>query len=261
MAITLRLTKGSELTYAELDGNFTDLNSRLNSLPDSSRVSTIILNDVNTAYVQARQTPQDFAYASLTGTPNILDSAHVSSIILADVDAAYVQSRETPQDFSYSSLTGAPTNVSSFTNDAGYLTAATTVDSAEVSSIILNDVDATYVQARQTPQDFAYASLTGAPTNVSQFANDAGYLTAAATIDSANVVGIVDSDYVESRVSKVQLDVYTINTAPAGQDGQLIFVSDGDAGNPCLAVYSGGNYYVVSSLNTVIDSAGGGGGF
>ena len=204
MAITLRLTKGSELTYAELDGNFTDLNSRLNSLPDSSRVSTIILNDVDAAYVQARQTPQDFAYASLTGTPNILDSAHVSSIILADVDAAYVQSRETPQDFSYSSLTGAPTNVSSFTNDAGYLTAA-------------------------------------------------------ATIDSANVVGIVDSDYVESRVGKVQLDVYTIDTAPAGQDGQLIFVSDGDAGNPCLAVYSGGNYYVVSSLNTVIDSAGGGG--
>lgn len=204
MAITLRLTKGSELTYAELDGNFTDLNSRLNNLPDSSRVSTIILNDVDAAYVQARQTPQDFAYASLTGTPNILDSAHVSSIILADVDAAYVQSRETPQDFSYSSLTGAPTNVSSFTNDAGYLTAA-------------------------------------------------------ATIDSANVVGIVDSNYVESRVGKVQLDVYTIDTAPAGQDGQLIFVSDGDAGNPCLAVYSGGNYYVVSSLNTVIDSAGGGG--
>ena len=204
MAITLRLTKGSELTYAELDGNFTDLNSRLNNLPDSSRVSTIILNDVDAAYVQARQTPQDFAYASLTGTPNILDSAHVSSIILADVDAAYVQSRETPQDFSYSSLTGAPTNVSSFTNDAGYLTAAT-------------------------------------------------------TIDSANVVGIVDSNYVESRVGKVQLDVYTIDTAPAGQDGQLIFVSDGDAGNPCLAVYSGGNYYVVSSLNTVIDSAGGGG--
>ena len=32
MAITLRLTKGSELTYAELDGNFTDLNTRVSAL-------------------------------------------------------------------------------------------------------------------------------------------------------------------------------------------------------------------------------------
>lgn len=36
MAITLRLTKGSELTYAELDGNFTDLNTRVGTLETSS---------------------------------------------------------------------------------------------------------------------------------------------------------------------------------------------------------------------------------
>jgi len=32
MTITLRLDKGSELTFQELDNNFTDLNSRLNVL-------------------------------------------------------------------------------------------------------------------------------------------------------------------------------------------------------------------------------------
>ena len=64
----------------------------------------------------------------------------------------------------YSSLTGTPTKVSTFTNDAGYITNVSAVDSA-------------YVQIRQIAQDFSYSSLTGAPTNVSDFSNDAGYIT------------------------------------------------------------------------------------
>lgn len=44
MAIVLRLTKGSELTFAELDGNFTDLDNRLISLEGlnlNSRITTL----------------------------------------------------------------------------------------------------------------------------------------------------------------------------------------------------------------------------
>lgn len=55
MTITLRNTKGSELTFAELDGNFTDLDTRVTSLPDSAQVATIITGQVDSAYVQARE--------------------------------------------------------------------------------------------------------------------------------------------------------------------------------------------------------------
>lgn len=63
------------------------------------------------------------------------------------------------------------------------------LDSAAVEGI----VDSAYVQARQTPQDFAYSSLTGAPTALSSFTNDTNYITA------ADIPATVDSDYVAAR--------------------------------------------------------------
>ena len=63
------------------------------------------------------------------------------------------------------------------------------LDSADVAGI----VDSAYVQARQTPQDFAYSSLTGAPTALSSFTNDTNYITA------ADIPATVDSDYVAAR--------------------------------------------------------------
>ena len=51
MTITLRNTKGSELTFTELDGNFTDLDTRVDMLPDSAQV----LGLIDSAYVGARQ--------------------------------------------------------------------------------------------------------------------------------------------------------------------------------------------------------------
>ena len=418
MPITLRLTKGSELTYAELDGNFTHINNQISNLPDSGQVSAIILNDVDSAYVNARldttsfldsaeaialidaahvQARQDYAYASLTGAPNVLDSANVSAIILDDVDAAYVQARETPQDFAYASLTGAPTNVSQFANDAGYLTAAATVDSAEVEAIIgtkllavdqniIPDLDSTYslgspthkwkdlylsgntlhlgnlimsvdsiglqmnqainAEIRMTGnldlQDGIITSTTGDiqiipkttfpfGNNKTQFlhqAGDAGFMPnltlhgtdvffgdspgfpnfglnniymhvgridmqgsplsdndgfKAAVVyheDSAKfkfkdsdgwfalnregASGSYDDLTNKPDLGRTQLTVYTVATLPTGgTEGELIYVQDGDAGSPCLAVLDGlGDYKVVSTLgSTVLDSAGGGGGF
>lgn len=184
MAITLRLTKGSELTYAELDGNFTDLDTRINALPDSSQVSGIILNDVDSAYVQARQ----------------VDVYRDSGFITNIIDSAYVQARQ----------------IVSGGGGAGG------VDSATVSTIITSDVDSAYVQTRQ---DFAYASLTGKPD-----------------------------------LGRTQLTIYTVATLPTGgTEGELIYVQDGDAGSPCLAVLDGlGDYKVVSTFgSTVLDSGGG----
>jgi len=147
MPITLRNTKGSELTFAELDGNFTHLETQVNTLTDSSTIKTFI----DTTYVQG-----------------IADQTYIEGI----VDSAYVNNR------------------------------------AEVS------------------------------------------------------VALIDSDYVQARADTIKLYPYTVATAPtSGTEGQLIYVTDGNAGDATLAVWSGGSFKVVSTLgSTILDSAGGGGG-
>ena len=71
MTITLRNTKGSELTFAELDGNFTDLDNRVQ---DSNQVKALI----DSAYVK-----------------NIIDSSYRTELI----DSAYVNARATTTSF------------------------------------------------------------------------------------------------------------------------------------------------------------------
>ena len=56
MAITLRNTKGVALTYSELDGNFTDLDTRVNAKLASSSVSAFgltLIDDANAATARA----------------------------------------------------------------------------------------------------------------------------------------------------------------------------------------------------------------
>ena len=84
----------------------------------------------------------DGDYNSLTNTPNLAAVA---------TSGSYSDLSGTPE------IPTVPTNVSAFTNDAGYLTAAT-------------------VQAAVT-----------IPTNVSAFTNDAGYLTAATVQDAVTI--------------------------------------------------------------------------
>lgn len=183
MAIVLRLTKGSELTFAELDGNFTDLDNRtdaLEALNISSRLiylenlgqvgfdSDEVEGIVDSAYVQLHAKGLD--YNALTNQPILIDS----DLTIQLIDSSYVQARQINfTDSAY--VTGLP--VSTFTNDANYL------DSTTVTSVI----DATYVRARETPQDFAYASLTGAPTiptNNNQLTNGAGYIDSSGVASS-----------------------------------------------------------------------------
>jgi hypothetical protein len=70
-------------------------------------------------------------------------------------------------------LTGAPTNVSAFTNDAGYLT-----HESQILNIFNDTIYLTGGSFVKLPAGFdgQYSSLTGVPTNVSAFTNDAGYI-------------------------------------------------------------------------------------
>ena len=118
---------GLLLTGASFGNNGTEIagNLKLSSLPTSDpSESGLLWNDGGIPVFSGSTAPI---------VSESLDSADVAGI----VDSAYVQARETPQDFAYSSLTGAPTALSSFTNDTNYITAAdipTTVDSDYVAA-------------------------------------------------------------------------------------------------------------------------------
>lgn len=77
MAITLRLVKGSELTYAEGDANFTTLQAAdALALPKAGGSLTGALNEAPTVTVASSATPAIFAAAgnsiSLTGTTTVV---------------------------------------------------------------------------------------------------------------------------------------------------------------------------------------------
>lgn len=69
MAITLRNTKGSALTFSELDANFTDLDNRVGNVIDSAKVQNLI----DSSYVK-----------------NFADSDYIKDFI----DSAYIQAKE-----------------------------------------------------------------------------------------------------------------------------------------------------------------------
>ena len=151
--------------------------------------SATVLGLIDSAHVQLRQ---DYAYASLTGTPNVLDSADVSLIagssagvdsatVLGLIDSAHVQLR---QDYSYASLTGSP-NVLDSADVSSIAGSLSGLDAAGVTAL----VDSDYVQLRQ---DYAYGSLTGTP-NVLDSADVSLIAGSSAGVDSAYVTTQIDA--------------------------------------------------------------------
>ena len=132
---------------------------------DSAAVSGL----VDSSYVQLRQ---NFAYASLTGAPtipaldtNFVDSARVSSIVTADVDAAFVAALGT------SAIPNLPT--SKITSG--------TFDSARIPSLAASDIVTGTIDSARLP--------------LGTFSGGSG----GSGIDSAAVIGLVDSAYVQLR--------------------------------------------------------------
>lgn len=70
------------------------------------------------------------------------------------------------------------------------------------------------------------------------------------TVDSSNVATINSNRVINLSAShSLQLPVYTVSQASNLANvttGQVVYVSNGDSGNPCLAVYSGGAFKRVS---------------
>jgi len=86
-------------------------------------------------------------------------------------------------------------------------------------------------------------------SNQFQFHDDQGWFSIKRNmLDSADAQGLVDSGYVRARAVELDLRNYTVATVPTGQAGKMIFVTDGNSGLPCLAVFdsANGNYLRVA---------------
>jgi hypothetical protein len=91
----------------------------------------------------------------------------------------------------------------------------------------------------------SYVQIDGASSNVNITVN--GTLSA----EFANT-GVYVTDLYSS--GRIQLPVYNVSSASAltgNAAGQLIYVSNGDSGSPCLAVYSGGTWKRVALGATI----------
>ncbi|MBR4536305.1 MAG: hypothetical protein IKO62_06575, partial [Bacteroidales bacterium] len=113
-----------------------------------------------------------------------------------------------PAGFSgnYNDLVNKPTNVSAFTNDAGYLTQEVQVLSVSNDTLYLTG--GSWVKL---PQGFSgdYNDLVNKPTNVSAFNNDAGYLTS----DSAVIVNLnTNVTNLQGDVTNLQGDVTNLQS-------------------------------------------------
>ena len=184
---TLFLTGGSFVKLpAGFDGDY-------NSLTNTPTIPTTVgelTNDAN--YITIEEVP-----------------AQVNADWNATEGAAQILNKPELFDGDYNSLTNTPTiptvptNVSAFTNDAGYITAANVQEAANIpTNVSAFNNDAGYITSADIPE------IPAVPTNVSAFTNDAGYLT----------------EYIEQQVLSISNDTLFLTGGsfvklPAGFDG------------------------------------------
>jgi len=138
MPIVLRNSKNSALTHSELDGNFTDLDTRVNSKADSSTITGIVDQD----YIRNRQI-------------TYLDSVDITSRITSLIDSNYIQTRQNTYDNADVNThlnlgNAAPNQILSWTGaDFDWINQTSGTGGGIDSAVVINIVDSAYIQARQ----------------------------------------------------------------------------------------------------------------
>lgn len=199
MAITLRNTKGSALTYGELDGNFTDLNGRvldsdgIRALVDSDYVqlrqadifrdSGFVTNIIDSAYVEARISAHYTGFDSDLATKTTTDLSEGTNLYYTTVRADSDFSTKTTTDLTEG--TNLYYTTAKFDSDLG---AKTTTDLAEGTNL--------YYTTAKHDSDFT-TSLAAASL---------GYTTDSATLWNGTAPTTVDS-----AVDRIALLVRTLN--------------------------------------------------
>lgn len=178
-------------TAESISGTITEIDPVFVASPANGIVNTDITN-WNTVYGWGNHSTAGYLISEVDGSvTNEIQLLSISNDTIRLSNGGFVK---LPAGFNgqYSSLTGAPTNVSAFSNDAGYLTSFTEIDGSVTNELQALSISNDTIRLSnggfvKLPAGFngQYSSLTGAPSNVSSFANDAGYLTSFTEVDGS----------------------------------------------------------------------------
>lgn len=212
MAITLRNTKGSALTYEELDGNFTDLNGRV---LDSDGIRALVDSD----YVQARQN-------------DIRDSAFVTSIVDSDFGTRtttnltegtnlYYTTARHDSDFAVKLDSSTTDNLSEGTTNLYYTTARGDSDTQAL-------VDSAYVQARMTAHYSGFDSDFGTKTTTDLTEGTNLYFTSArfdSDLGTKTTTNIAEGTNLYYTTTRFDSDLGTKTTTNLAEGNNLYYTT------------------------------------
>ncbi|NNC95926.1 MAG: hypothetical protein HKN92_10215 [Chitinophagales bacterium] len=132
----------------------------------------------------------------------------------------------------YADVNNTPTNVSTFMNDAGYITNPNDADTSTTNEIqtitISNDTISLTSGGQVVIPAVDYADVNNTPTNVSDFTNDAGYVTSSSTNTLANKTLNDNTTLIQDDVDntkKVQFQLSGVSTATT----RTLFVPDANS--------------------------------
>jgi len=202
------------------------------------------------------------AWSTITGTPTTISGYGITDAF----DGAYGSLTGIPTTISGYGITDAQATLVSGTNiktingstllGSGNITisggSGSGTDSATVSSIILTDVDSAYVQARQSGggagislTDLSVTTTSASGGGTLSYNSSTGVFTFApstnsggggsGTVDSADIISIVDSAYVQARQFGISTNIIVdggVDTFKFTSDsGQSVFTGADSAGN------------------------------
>lgn len=190
--------------------------------PVSGTIQTIDWG-VDTYFIKTETDPNGGTNYSIEGVSQLLTVPY----------AFYADSAGNAFSGDYLDLANTPTNLSDFTNDQGFITSELDDDPTNELQVLTISNDTIFLTSGGfvvVPPSFdgQYSSLTGAPTNVSSFNNDVGYITSEQDGDSTNELQTIN-------ITNDSISISNGNTIPLPNDkwianGNNIYYDQGNVG-------------------------------
>lgn len=202
-----------------------EVNSLINSLSIPSKTSDLT-ND--SGFITLTDIP--------TASANDLGLIRIGTGLSIDQDG--IVSVTSAGSVDWDDVTNRPTDVSYWTNDAGYITSAAIP--TNVSSFT---------------NDAGYITSAAIPTNVSAFTNDAGYLTSSALSNYYTKSETYNQSQVNALINSISIPTKTSDLTNDGADGTSTYVESDDL----AAVATSGSYNDLSNkptIPTIVDMTG-----